>query len=391
MRIEIHTRGEACPAFASREHTGVGKMLRPIASRTSRVHSQDARGAFTLIELLVVVAIIAILIGILLPAIGKARESARRVGCGSNLKGLGTMVTLYSGDYGTWYPVFPAFDSGAQITSEKIPEEQLFRNQHKYGGIAGLFSLQQKGNQNQLTQRGTHAIRDAFRGTMDYYNGQTRRWASASSAAPRRSPLLSKYAEGAGDLGVLRCPSDGVDGGENDTYMPLNDTRTIASASTQVTTENLSLDDPNLRDDVIWFNISYLYITGMTSQDGAAVALFGDESNAADNGLNRGATGAAIPRYGGTIRRDVTPDSAKGYQSQDNHGTSGGSWAFSDGHVEWIAQTKSEYSPGMHTAPGPAGQANRDWSASGLDPHDRIFYNIARNRKNGTSSIQTID
>jgi prepilin-type N-terminal cleavage/methylation domain-containing protein len=53
------------------------------------------RRAFTLIELLVVVSIIALLIGILLPALGAARESARNVKCLANLKGIGVGVSLY--------------------------------------------------------------------------------------------------------------------------------------------------------------------------------------------------------------------------------------------------------------------------------------------------------
>lgn len=62
------------------------------------------RRAFTLVELLVAIGIIALLLGILLPALGAAREAGRTVACGSNMRQVGQAIVMYAGDNGQRVP-----------------------------------------------------------------------------------------------------------------------------------------------------------------------------------------------------------------------------------------------------------------------------------------------
>src|SRR6476646_8857829 len=78
------------------------------------------RRAFTLVELLVVIGIIALLVSILLPTLNRARESARRTKCLSNLRSIGQLVTMYANQNRGQIPIGSSGKTGWTGPSENF-------------------------------------------------------------------------------------------------------------------------------------------------------------------------------------------------------------------------------------------------------------------------------
>ena len=86
------------------DDSGNRNVLPSVAPRGRGLLWPDS--GFTLVELLTVVAIIALLVALLMPAIGRAREAAQGAVCRSNLRQIGQALYAYTGDHHGLFPFF---------------------------------------------------------------------------------------------------------------------------------------------------------------------------------------------------------------------------------------------------------------------------------------------
>lgn len=136
------------------------------SSENPRTQASTCSRGFTLIELLVVIAIIAVLISVLLPALGKARESGRLALCLSNVRQFGIATTLYANDYKerVWPAqysqngVYPKDSMGNRYTGwARLPEATGSKTDYEKG-----WAYQYMGNMAQAGECPTNKRRDKF-------------------------------------------------------------------------------------------------------------------------------------------------------------------------------------------------------------------------------------
>jgi prepilin-type N-terminal cleavage/methylation domain-containing protein/prepilin-type processing-associated H-X9-DG protein len=297
------------------------------------------RQAFTLIELLVVIAIIGTLMGLLMPAVQKVRETANRLGCGNNLRQIGLACQNYHDTLGTLPPGYRAsytyFDGAsdtwpgwgwAAFLLPQLEQEPLYRSIN--------FSLPINAPQNAA----------AVQSIIKTYLCPSDVWSPDPSVVP----------DGFGNPLVSAAPSSYAaccGGDESDTFGPggqgvfYRNSRTRLSDITDGTSQTILVGDRS------WGNAQ-----GIWAGAAAGGVILRGRLNPCP-GNSAASYPAATLVLAHSHLNNATTDTDGGLDDFSSKHTGGSNFVFADGSVHFIRSVSSDIPGGGYTADSLALQA----------------------------------